>query len=226
MMKKTVLVYGDSNTWGWSGFASVRGDNGEIRDGDCRYDENTRYPKALEKLLGDGWYVIEEGCSSRTTVYDSDVDDFANGKKYLYPCLHSHMPLDYFVMMLGTNDLSNGCHMNAYYAAAGCDRLINVVKNYCSDMGQKLPRIILISPPLIEKPEYLIFEDVFNYSVSIEESKKFRKYYSDVARIKECEFIAAEDFARTGPDGIHMTAQSHLKLARGIYDIIMNLENR
>jgi len=226
MAKKTVLVYGDSNTWGWAGYADISGDNDEIRVDGGRFDEHTRYPMALQDLLGDEFYVVEEGCSGRTTVYDSDVDDFCNGKKYLYPCLHSHMPLEYVVIMLGSNDISNGCHMNAYYAAAGCERLVNLVRDYCHDIGYEIPTIIVVAPPLIESPRYHVFEEVFNYPVAIEESKKFRRYYKEISDKRNCVFVAAEDYVHAGPDGIHMTADSHLKLAKGLYDTIMSLENK
>ena len=73
-MKKRILAFGDSNTWGYiPGTAE-------------RYDEDTRWTKLLEKKLGDGYEVVEEGLTGRTTVFDTGFDDLLNGKKAVAPC--------------------------------------------------------------------------------------------------------------------------------------------
>ena len=48
-MKKTILCFGDSNT---HGYCSETGG---------RFDDTKRYPCLLEKYLGDGYIVREEG---------------------------------------------------------------------------------------------------------------------------------------------------------------------
>ena len=87
---KRLLCYGDSITWG------CNPETGK------RFDAQTRYPRVLGTLLGTAYDVIEEGCGGRTTVYDTDVDHYVNGRAYLYPCLESHQPLDLIVLMLGS----------------------------------------------------------------------------------------------------------------------------
>ena len=54
---RRILCFGDSNTYGY-----------DPRGG--RYDENTRWTKRLDTLLGDGWTVVEEGFNGRTCVMD------------------------------------------------------------------------------------------------------------------------------------------------------------
>lgn len=59
---KSILCFGDSNTWGWNpGNAS-------------RYSLDQRWPGLLMKELGPDYYVIEEGLSGRTTVCDDPVE--------------------------------------------------------------------------------------------------------------------------------------------------------
>ena len=53
---KTVLCYGDSNTYGFNP------SNG------FRYPENVRWTGRLQSALGDGYKIIEEGCNGRTTI--------------------------------------------------------------------------------------------------------------------------------------------------------------
>src|SRR4051812_39753729 len=61
-LTKRIMVYGDSNTWGYipveSGLTT-------------RYPENVRWPGILRAALGPGYEVIDEGLSARTT----DVPD-------------------------------------------------------------------------------------------------------------------------------------------------------
>ncbi len=93
---KSILCYGDSNTWGTA--TQPRPDG--------RYAPHERWPGVLRLALGDEWLVIEEGLGGRTTVNDDPVEGAErNGRMYLLPCLGSHKPLDVVDIMLGTNDL-------------------------------------------------------------------------------------------------------------------------
>ena len=52
----TILCYGDSNTYGYN---PVNG---------LRYPKDVRWTGVLQKLLGEQYAVIEEGCNGRTTA--------------------------------------------------------------------------------------------------------------------------------------------------------------
>ena len=90
---KTILCYGDSNTYGYN----------PVTGG--RWSEDIRWTGRLQQLLGDEYKVIEEGCNGRTTMYKAPGEGWKSGLEYLKPCLNSHKPVDAVVMMLGTNDL-------------------------------------------------------------------------------------------------------------------------
>jgi lysophospholipase L1-like esterase len=87
---KTILCYGDSNTWGYAPGTGKR------------YLRHERWTGVLQQLLGSNAVVIEEGLNGRTTTLDDPTKPFRNGKDYLIPCLDSHAPLDLVVLMLGT----------------------------------------------------------------------------------------------------------------------------
>jgi lysophospholipase L1-like esterase len=91
----TVLCFGDSNTNG------ISGDDENY----VRLPAAVRWTGRLQRLLGDGYYVIEEGLNGRTTDLDYANRPGCNGRTYFGPCLQSHHPLDVVVIMLGTNDL-------------------------------------------------------------------------------------------------------------------------
>ena len=57
---------------------------------------------------------------------------------------------------------------------------------------------------------------VFDCPYAHEQSRLFRKYYSAVAEQCGCSFLAAEDYAEAGAGGVHITRESHLRLAQAI----------
>ena len=86
-MKKRILCFGDSNTWGYMTSGG-------------RFDEETRWPMRLEKLLGPEYTVIEEGFNGRTCVFDDPIEGgYKSGLTYLPPCVMSHSPLDLVILM-------------------------------------------------------------------------------------------------------------------------------
>ena len=107
MSEKTVLCYGDSNTWGYDPATQKR------------YPRNVRWAGVLRRALGNGYLVIEEGLNGRTTVWDDPIEGYKNGKEYLVPCLETHKPIDLVIIMLGTNDLKARFHVPACDIAAG-----------------------------------------------------------------------------------------------------------
>ena len=64
---RTVLCFGDSNTWGYD--AATEG----------RFGRWERWPGVLQHELGDEVHVVEEGLNSRTTMYDAPDQAMRNG---------------------------------------------------------------------------------------------------------------------------------------------------
>ena len=92
---KTLVCFGDSNTWGY-----IPGSGGE------RFPREVRWPTQLQRLLGDEWDVIPEGLNGRTATIERPDSEGRDGLPYLLPCLHSHAPVDVVVIFLGTNDVN------------------------------------------------------------------------------------------------------------------------
>ena len=88
----TVVCFGDTNTWGYNN-----------KDG-SRLSYDSRWTGILEKELGSEFRVIEEGLPGRATTEDP-VESGKNAKEQIAPCLESHSPIDFWVMMLGQPDL-------------------------------------------------------------------------------------------------------------------------
>ena len=204
-----ILCYGDSNTFG----ANPSGG---------RWGRYTRWPGRLQQLLGEEYYVIEEGFSGRTTVFDDPIVPNRNGRTALPYALTCHRPLDLVIIMLGTNDLKH--HFSALPAsiARGAGELAGMVQRY--DYGaMKPPQVLLVSPILVgEDVENSIYVDYG--PEAFENSKKLSACYRKVADARGCLYFDAAAVAKPSQiDQLHMDAESHEALAKALADFIRNL---
>ena len=203
---KTILAYGDSNTWG----CIPNGCDLKTMIFD-RYDYGTRWTGKLQALLGSDYQIIEEGLNGRTTVFDDPLLMGRNGQRYLFPCLLSHHPIDLVILMLGTNDLKPHLGLQATDSAKGMRNLIKVIKSSASGPQGQAPEILMISPaPIIEGVG--VFASSF---VGAEQkSKALAKNYQLVSDLEECHFLNAGEYISSSPiDGVHLDEQAHQKLA-------------
>ncbi len=133
---RTVLCFGDSNTWGY-----IPGSNGR------RFPREARWPVRLQQALGDQWEVIAEGLNGRTAALDSPVAEGRNGLPYLVPCLHSHAPVDLLVLFLGTNDVGDRFALPERDVARSVGRLVKVARAAEAGPDGAAPEILVLCPP-------------------------------------------------------------------------------
>ena len=208
MSEKTILCYGDSNTWGWNPVTQ------------SRYTRHERWTGVLRQKLGKGFLVIEEGLSGRTTVWDDPIEGYKNGKEYLIPCLESHKPIDLVIIMLGSNDLKMRFSLPACDIAAGAGVLVDVVARSETGPGDGAPQVLLIAPPpLAELSEFAeIFEGAPAKSKML--SQKFRL----IAEERGCELLdASEVIVSSDVDGVHLDLKEHGKLGKAIAARVLQL---
>ena len=117
-MKKHIICLGDSNTHGYCA------DPKDTADGGIRFNENERWTRRLQALLGEEYLVVEEGLSGRTTCFDDPIHEGLSALDYITPCLKSHEFVDLLVIMLGTNDTKERFASNAACIAIGMGRLV------------------------------------------------------------------------------------------------------
>ena len=67
MDKRRILVFGDSNTWGWN-------PSNTLKPPIVRWSDEERFTGVMQKELGDGYTVITEGLNGRTTVWDDPIE--------------------------------------------------------------------------------------------------------------------------------------------------------
>jgi len=202
---KTILCYGDSNTWGYN------------PDGSGRYPKHMRWTTVLQKELGESFDVISEGLNGRTTVWDDPVrGDYRNGKKYLLPCLHTHKPIDLVILFLGSNDLKPRYNVTSMEIAQSVEMLVDIVKKSETGPNMTSPEILVIIPPPILIPEEVKQMDYLlpEYEKAVDKSRQFPQAFTSVLNGK-CHLFDSSKYIKTSEiDGMHLDPESHAILGK------------
>lgn len=198
---KTVLCYGDSNTWGADPASGPR------------FVWDDRWPGVLQRELGAGYRVIEEGLPGRNTRWDDPIERQRNGLTQLGPVLESHVPLDLVIVMLGTNDLKRRYNLTASDIAQSAGDLARTAQLIAKNAADEPARVLLVAPPPIaELTDYdLLFEG------ALEKSLKFSHYFALAAKWYKLDFFDAGSAIKSSPiDGIHFEVEEHHKLGKAL----------
>jgi len=205
---KTILCYGDSNTWGYAP------GSGE------RFARDVRWTGVLRRELGEGYQIIEEGLSGRTTVWDDPIEGYKNGRDYLIPCLETHKPLDLVIIMLGSNDLKIRFSVSAYDIASGAGVLVDIAQKSAVGPDEGPPQVLLMAPPPVAK--LTEFAEMFEGAEA--KSRRFTEHYGRVADEYGCEFFdTSQVIVSSDIDGIHFEASEHHKLGMALAERVRQL---
>ena len=123
--RKRVMVFGDSNAFRPDG-------------------NNMCWPALLEDKDSLRLNVINESYNGRTTCYDSDE---CHGLSIIGREIRRHAPLDYVIVMLGTNDVKK--KYGPPGAAEIADSMLRIIEFIREDSGGAEP-IFLTPPPMGE----------------------------------------------------------------------------
>jgi lysophospholipase L1-like esterase len=210
---KTILCYGDSNTWGTAPMLSLD----DVR----RFGLDERWPGVLRHQLGNGYWVVEEGLPGRTTVWDDPIEGiYKNGKTYLLPCLESHHPIDLVILMLGSNDLKKRFSVTAFDIAAGAGVLVDIIQGFRLGRDPITPKVLLMCPPPLGKLGFL--KDMFEDGDA--KSRKLAPHYQEIAKTRGCFFLNTGDvIVCSDVDGIHFEPGEHRKLGLAVAEKVKTI---
>lgn len=197
--QKTILCFGDSNTWGFP------------PDCGLRYDRQTRWPGVLQQELGDAYHVVEEGLPGRSTVWDDPVEGGKNGLVQLVPLIHSHMPLDLLIIMLGTNDFKNRFSVSAMDISWSIGRLVKAARDSSNPFFGEAPEVLIICPPPMGDMSQSPFRDIFIGGE--EKSRQLASVLGAFCEENNIRMLNAGDVVNSSRiDGVHLESKEHRKL--------------
>lgn len=220
---RRVLCFGDSNTYGTC-LDDSSADGTPTPDPDyVQLNADRRWTGVLQRLLGDGFDVIEEGLNGRTTDVDYEDRPGGNGRSYFVPCLLSHRPLDVVVIMLGGNDLKPFFGRTPRMIAHALDGYLDDVAAHVTDRKGRVPSTVLVGPILIDDaaPKY---RDVVGENVDPTIPTRSRELALEIRRVAQRRgalYADPSQVARAGDDGLHLSMDSHTRLAELIASTVL-----
>lgn len=204
---KTIVCYGDSNTYGYDA------DTGD------RFPPGERWPAVMADRLGAGCEVIAEGLPGRTTVFDDPLQEGLSGLACLSPVLRSHAPIDVLFIMLGTNDTKQRFGAGGAVIALGMRRLAE--KALALPVWSGRPAIVLVAPAPIEAA---YVDGEFGATMGAgcaEKSELLAPLYQQLAAELGLHFFDAGKVADVHPrDFMHLTARGQQRLGEALADFV------
>ncbi len=207
---KRIVCFGDSLTWGYD------------PENRIRFSRDIRWPMVMQKILGDGYTVIEEGQNGRTIATDDPAEGEKNGLKYIGPCLESHTPFDLLIIMLGINDCKRKFAYSSMDIAGEMQILLEKVQAYNHFRCKDAFKVLLVSPPPVsEAIRDSWLGDSFGFENAVKVSKELADWYKSLAGMYGCEYLDATEYVKASEvDGVHLDAEGQMKLGTVIAECI------
>lgn len=205
---KNVMIFGDSNTWGWD-------PSNDLVEVIKRWPDDVRWAGVMQKELGADYKVIPEGLNGRTTVWDDPIEEYRCGKDHIIPLLDSHAPLDLVIIMIGTNDLKVRYSVSAQDIANGAGLILDKTLAQVGAFSPAGPKVLFIAPPPLGPVEDGLFSIMF--AGNRKKSEEMTGQYKNVAESRGVSFFDASTVAKASDtDGLHMEKESHAALGLAI----------
>ncbi len=202
---KTVLCYGDSNTWGYD------------PAGTGRFDRTIRWPARLDAALGEAVHVVEEGLCGRTATWEDQTWDNRNGRTFFPVALESHAPIDLVVIMLGTNELKSFFNLSAADIATGVSALAEMALS----VEGVSPAVLVIAPAHCSSD---IYDSRDTFAGGVEKSKEVAVYLERCTSELGCHYFDASKVVSVDPaDGLHLNGENHAMLAQALTPVVRDI---
>ncbi len=223
-MQKKILVYGDSNTWGWVGITEAYPST--------RYGDEERWAGVMASALEGEFRVSVDGLTVRSTDLDDSMDwnsitaDMFNGARLLPCAIAREMPVDLVIIALGTNDLKAETGRSAKDIAEAIMSLADLTATTTAGVAYhyQAPQVLLIAPaPLAELP-HADFAAMFagGQAKSAALGAELTKLAN--ARDVACLDAGAVVGTTAGVDGLHLSKNQHQKLGVAIAEKVKSLQ--
>ena len=175
-----ILCFGDSNTYGYDprGFF------------DARYGAEDRWVDLLAKQTG--YDCINAGANGRQIPRNP----------YALRLLTEHAPVDFFLVMLGTNDLLQGA--SAKEAATRMEAFLTPLLPHCQ-------QILLVAPPPMKRGAWVPSDALVTESIYLAEEYKLLAEKVNIPFVDTRNWNIELTF-----DGVHFTEAGHHVFAENL----------
>jgi len=184
-MRRRILCYGDSNTYGYDPRSYLGG----------RYPESIRWTALLNT---DDWAVINEGENGRCIPQtDYEIEAVVQALR----CSNAEK----LVVMLGSNDLLR----QSVLGAEGCEKKMESFLNSLLEQVPELLKILLIAPPPMKPGAWI------NDPQTLRESLRLTDCYAELADWLRIQFADAGAWnIQLAFDGVHFSEEGHRTFAK------------
>ena len=215
-MTKTILIYGDSYT------------HGKVPGAPKRYSREENFVGVLEKELGDGFRIIDEGLRARTLSGENIFFPERDGLAQFGPILGSHLPLDLICIFLGTNDCNKTGTKSDEEIYQTLLEYKNKIEEWCKNLIiEKIPKVMIIAPPIIRGDQVIldkVISGIFDVD-SEEKSKRLAPIYEKFCIENDCEFFNSAKYAKTSDgEGIHLDLEKNTSLGKALAEKIKSID--
>lgn len=195
-MKRKIVFYGDSNTYGYDPRGYFGG----------RYPEDRIWTSLVADALGETWEVINEGENGRR------LPDEAGGYRFANMLLRNLTADDLFVIMLGSNDLLITDKPNADVPIRKMEKFLTWIF-----AGEERPRILILAPPYIGTAEH---RDPY-FKRFYTESVKMNAGFQKTAKKHNVLFADASGWnIEVTFDEIHFSEAGHQAFAKNLISVL------
>jgi lysophospholipase L1-like esterase len=158
-----------------------------------------------------GYRVIEEGLSGRTVATDSWILPHRDGRALL-------APLDWVIILLGTNDCGPTYRRESGEMAFGCATRLWTVQKASAGPAGGVPHLLLVAPPPFGT--FSPFMALF-FRGGEATARGLAAAYATVADACGARFLDAARVLPPGPvDGVHPDADGQRRLGEAIAQVI------
>ena len=204
-MMKTILFYGNSNTYGYDP-RSFFGD---------RFPRDIRWTSRLSAAAEKEWKVFADGMNGREIP--SRKYELQHVFSLLREGVQGQHP-DWFAVMLGTNDLFST------YPDFSADTVAKKMFRFLDQIKEAAPQvsILLIAPPVIGRKSASSLEEQLLYR----ESLQLGALYEQLAAQKGLTFVNTADWnIPMGFDGVHFSEEGHRLFADQMLKVLSIIEH-
>lgn len=203
---KTIICYGDSNTFGYNPANSKK------------FDDGIYWTSVLQAKLGNDYKIINEGVCDRMGFVDNPKGFEYSARLHFPKFIEEVSNFDIFILWLGTNDLQFQNNISLEVIENGLRNLINLSK-------VKAKSIILIPPVLLDER---VLTGTFNFQfnkTSIIRSKEAQSIYEQIARDENLIYFDLNKFVKPCDiDGLHYDKNGHKIIGECLADCINKID--